>query len=370
MKIVDGVITTTNDEPRVKRRHKRSEQENLMDQTTFKTTGCVSYLVGDGEFPVYMGADRPIYCSCPNILPEQRRMVNNLDYYCETCNERHLNARKTSILGVLNTKSCGWKIIKVGADGNCFFSCIQEAIRNTIEYNSDLYVGGDHIPTVYEMRDWWAQTITTETVTHMLLQIRSYDDGIVPTGGMSAITDLYRRWLLDQDEQESTESSPKRQRVDTDQPVISGKRKTREKPTDNQRHTIRSDSPLPEGNDLQKMLEGIQSIIRRDQGPMILWVDDYGIRTIAERLRLQILIVWTRKSGTSPFYIGGKCDDYVGTVILTNNESHFNLVSWIPPGQTDKEKRTVTIFPDGYYPDLLRRMFCCLHDNPHEHPLD
>lgn len=352
MKIIDGVITsTTFDEPRGKRKQRKTEQENLQGNASFRTFGSVPYKVGDGEFPFYMSADRPIYCSCPDTPKERRRMVNNLDYYCETCNLRHLNGKKVSICGTLNTKTCGWKIIRVDADGNCFFNCIQEAIRNTLTYTSDIYIGEDHVPGVYEMRDWWANNLTPEIVSHMLIRIRSFENEN-EGDGILAIAELYRNWLHGYEIDQRAQST-KRLKADTNQP------------------SIKFDSPLPTGDDLHTIRTKVQSVIRRDQaGTNTVWVDDHGLKTIAERLRLRILIVWTRNCRTSPFYVGGTCDNFVGTVILTNNESHFNLVSWIPPGQTVKAKGVVTIFPRDYYPDLLQRMFCCLHPgDPHQDPL-
>jgi hypothetical protein len=282
--------------------------------------------------------------------------------------------KKCTIQGMLNTKSCGWKIISIKGDGNCFFSCIHEAIRNTTEYHSDNLIGLDHVPSVWEMREWWSASINEDTVCKYLEQIRSYENGMVP--GMDPIVDVYRRWLHtlqpDHDKEEEPSASSKRQKTETGQSRknTKGKKIAEEEPNDNE-VVIHYESPLPTKDQLPMIRNEVQSLIRRDQGDNIIWADQVAISLIAKMLRLRILIVWTRKTATSPFYLGGTCDDFIGTVILTNNESHFNLVSWSPPRQIDKkDKRSVTIFPDEYYPDLLRRMFCCLQPgDPHNEPL-
>lgn len=387
MSIVNGMIKATSGYESAKLNKKRKKDFAEEMAPMIKTTGVVSYGVTDGSFPLYLHAERPIFCCCSKTPGhDQRRMVNNLDFWCETCQLRHLaGAESDHCARDLFISRCGWHFARMEDDGDCFFHCITTALTKTHESFSSGRTQSTALdmvcPSVHQMRTWWAQQITEDYMICSLEELRC-NASRSQYNGTQALRELYKAWLRTLPEdivpKKSTLQKHKKNAKGSNSNK-KGKRKADEQVLDDEDIKINYETPLPQGEDLHRMTEAFKEYIRKDsqelldQPRMVVWADQLAIRCISAKLRLRIFILDQQVSKRSSPYTTAydehdkeRQEQFIGSVFLRFNGRHFDLITWTPPCQKLNERyklaRQIYVFPPRcYYPQMLQEMWCALN---------
>lgn len=149
-----------------KKRRKKAVPLDAPSQAHLVRDGLFTYGPLD-DFPSYAIPDQCILCSCR----DRPHMVTNIDYWCEQHQKRHLASSKVSWRELFGY-GCGWELIEVPSNGDCFFNCINKALEITFAYSSD-NVSPELLRqrltsvSIQEMRRWWSESITSDYVTNL-----------------------------------------------------------------------------------------------------------------------------------------------------------------------------------------------------------
>lgn len=278
---------------------KRKKKATTPPAPLLRNAGFTEYEVGKG-FPKQFIADKPVWCCCSiefGSRSHKRRMVNNLDFWCETCLARHLAPAGCTVAASLFRHDCGWRHMGMPKDGDCFFHAIIVALQltNVFSHGEDITV-----PTITEMRGWWAEEINEETIVHYIESIRACfsepDSKVVLPAGMEPIAKVYNKWLMEthminlfpapvatDNEESKTRSGKKREQKSRATKI------TTEDPTTQWNRIPYGDLPVPEGEDFTALHNAVKEVIRRATTSVVyaeedvVWADTLAIKSVSER---------------------------------------------------------------------------------------
>lgn len=265
---------------------RRKGLESSPEEHTILNTGLLQYDLHD-KFPDYAIPDRCILCSCAGsveqpteredgrVVMRRKRMVTNLDYWCEHHTKRHLIAKNCAIHLQVFSPVCGWEVKRVPGNGDCLFQSIRSAVLDTLEYLSEAEqrTAVQMVPSTETMRGWWADRISRDTFTIRLEGIKAS-----PTKsllGYKPLFTLYQAWLGERKRSNSAVVQSKGQQ-----------KKKRSKTSAAPDITVRSE--IPTGQDLDNLLKIYQDFVKKPAFSNsldgdIVWGDEECISVIAER---------------------------------------------------------------------------------------